>query len=59
MQDEYDNKKNYDFYLHQISQSKQLAGEFKKANFHDNGSHVNEFGLKSITKRSKTTKNLN
>jgi hypothetical protein len=33
-----------------LSKKKRLAGEFTKSNFYDNGSSVDEFGFKKVSK---------
>ena len=44
--DEYDLKKEHDFFEHQAQKEKMLYGDFKKAYKHDNGMEVDEFGHK-------------
>ena len=64
IQDEYDQKRNYDFFMSQASKAQRLHGDFKKSNFFDNGTQVNEFGLQKLTlmkskKRGVTAVNRN
>ena len=49
IQDEYDQKRNYDFFMQQASKAQRLHGDFKRSNFFDNGTQVNEFGLQKLT----------
>lgn len=51
--DEYDLKKEHDFFEHQQKKSKCLYGDFKKSYHHDYGNDVDEFGIvKKKMKRS-------
>lgn len=45
-EDEYDLKRQHDFFEHEMSKQRRLAGEFTKAYYHDNGEAVDEFGMK-------------
>lgn len=45
-EDEYDLKRQHDFFEHEASKQRRLAGEFSKAYYHDNGEAVDEFGMK-------------
>ena len=45
-EDEYDLKRQHDFFEHEASKQRRLAGEFSRAFYHDNGEAVDEFGMK-------------
>jgi hypothetical protein len=51
--DEYDLKKEHDFFEHQQAKSKCLYGDFKKSYHHDNGKDVDEFGVIKNGKKMK------
>lgn len=52
--DEYDLKKEHDFFVHQQAKSKCLYGDFKKSYHHDSGADVDEFGILKNVKKIKT-----
>lgn len=57
--DEYDLKKEHDFFVHQEAKSKCLYGDFKKSYHHDNGKEVDEFGiLKNVKKMKRNAQSL-
>ena len=45
-EDEYDLKRQHDFFEHEASKQRRLAGEFSRAFYNDNGEAVDEFGMK-------------
>lgn len=57
MKDEFDSKKYCDYLEHRANVSKRLHGEFKKSNFFDGGSTVDEFGMPKIHGRLKSLAN--
>lgn len=57
-EDEYDLKRQHDFFEHEASKQRRLAGEFSKAFYNDNGEAVDEFGMKlTIRQRAKRAGN--
>lgn len=51
--DEYDLKRQHDYYTHEMKKQKQLHGHFKKSNYFDNGTQVDQFGCVMAKSRSK------
>ena len=45
-EDEYDLKRQHDFFEHEAGKQRRLAGEFSRAFYYDNGEAVDEFGMK-------------
>jgi hypothetical protein len=57
--DEYDLKKEHDFFENQQAKAKCLHGDFKKSYHHDNGKEVDEFGLlKNVKKMKRNAQSL-